>query len=342
MRLAYVCTDRDLVVPGPGRGSREVLANLKALEAAGHDVSFFGIGEGARVPGSWRVVRQRAGNGPKEFRDHYSGTALAPTAAEVWSLSVNHRLGRTLEEERQRAPLDCVVERLSAWSYAAAAFCHQRRVPYVVEIASRPLWERWQAWDAQLESAAQAVHAFSISLASLVIVRDEQLAVHYRSLTSAPVVALKRRSGEVPGRRPGWARGFVLVHAGSPSPFEDLKTIVTAAAGLPDGFSFRRVAEPGDLAWANAGVVPATVGAAVDVGPYLAANLPLVIPKGSAAAKLPLRVARTLYAPGDAASLRAAMVGIKDEIATLPKPRHEPYPTQFAAFLTKSLTRRKG
>lgn len=342
MRLAYVCTDRDVQLPGPGAAAREVQANLRALEKAGHDLAFFGIGDGGPVPATWRVVRQRAGNGPKELRDHYQGTQLGLLARELWSLSVNHRLGRTLEEERLRSPLDGVVERLSPWSYAAGAFCVQRGVPYVLEIPAPPIWDRWRVWDAELESAAQAVHAFTLSLARLVIVHDEEQLSHYGSLTAAPVVALGRSASQAQGSRPEWARGFVLVHAGRPTPFEDLKTIEAAAALLPEDFSYRHLdgqrEDPawGQMAWADAAVVPATIGGAVDVAPYLAARLPLVIPRGSPVANLPLGVARTFYSPGDSTSLAAAMTAIRAEIRTLPKPKRQTRARELAALATRA------
>ena len=330
MRLAYVCTDRRVVVPGPGRGSREILANLRALEGAGHDITFFGTGEGARVPGSWRVVRQRAGNGPKELRDHYAGTRLAATAAEIWSLSVNHRLGRTLEEERQRAPLDGVVERASAWSYAAAAFCHQRRVPYFLEIPAPPPWALWRSWDAQLESAAQAVHAFSVSLATLVMVADDLLAAEYRTLAEAPIVALSS------SLKPPTGNGFAIAVAERQGGFDDLKTVRAAVAGLPDGM---RPVASGERAAAV--VIPATVGAAFDLSPYVAAGIALVLPKGADSRRVPVTSPFALYAPGDADTLLAALVAVRTVVEGRTPPRGG-RAARLARFVTESLTPAAG
>lgn len=337
MRLAYVCTDRDVHVPGPGMAARAVGANLRALERAGHDLAFFGVGEGGVVPGAWRVVRQRAGNGPKELRDHYENTDSAAEGLEVWSLSVNHRLGRTLEEERLRAPLDGVIERLSPWTYAAATFCSQRRVPYILEVTTPPVWQRWRDWDAELESAAQAVHAFTASLARLIVVQSEAMVAAYQTLSNAPVVVLSDLRGGRQGPRPAWARGFTLVTSGPPRPFDDLKTIEIAARLLPDGVFFERLSGSDGLAWADAALVPATLGQPVDLAPYLAAGLPLVVPAGSPAAKLPYGNVRALYSAGDPASLAAAMVAIRDEVRRLPRPRRLSRPAQLAELVTRVL-----
>ena len=89
MRLAYVCMDRGIPVPGDGSASIHVVEFTAALARLGHEVVVFRArGDGA-VVGAHKVIKVSPENGAAGLRDHLRDNAHPILAKELWSLAMN-------------------------------------------------------------------------------------------------------------------------------------------------------------------------------------------------------------------------------------------------------------
>ena len=349
MRLAYVCLDRGIPVPGHGSASIHVGEFTAALARAGHEVVVFCVNGDGTLPGR-KKVKIRPIRGTTELRDFLRVRERFALGKELWSLMLNPAIVQAIRSEHERAPFDGIIERLALWGYGAGTLSRLLGIPHVLEVNSPILWEQAAYRELLLEVAAGAVHDHLARQTDAIFTVSEALAEDYRRLTGVPVsvlpngVDVERFNPAVRAQpRPRWARGFVAGFIGTMKPFHDLETVAAAAELLPPGVrvvmigsgpGVARLAEtpaalagklllpgpvlhdevPGVLGWFDLGLVPATSGhpylSPLKLPEYLAVGLPVVVAAGSQADQLVEEPAKAVYESGDRESLAAAIIAI--------------------------------
>lgn len=350
MRIAYVCADRGIELPGESGASVHFGALVRALAAAGIEVDAYCVKGEGDVPGATRTHRLRPVAGATELRAHAAGGPLEQAGKELWSALLNAALVRDLRSAHAARPYDAVLERLSAWSFALPALCRELGLPHLLEVNARVIWEQGRHFGIALEEGAQAAHDYLVASTDHVFTVSEELASQYRQLTAAPVSVLPNGVDTelfAPERRleprPPWARGFVAGFVGTLKPFHDLEALASAALLLPDGFcvvvagvgpGYQALADseaaaagrlrllgglPHDfvplvLGWCDAGLATTAPGyrylSPLKLPEYLASGLPVVVARGAQGDELLDASLKEVYEPGDAESLSKAIVAL--------------------------------
>lgn len=349
MRLAYVCLDRGIPVPGHGSASIHVAEFTAALARAGHEVVVFCVNGDGVLPGR-KKVKIRPVRGTTELRDFLRVRERFALGKELWSVMLNPAIVQAIRSEHERAPFEGIIERLALWGYGAGTLSRLLGIPHVLEVNSPILWEQSAYRELLLLKAAGAVHDYLALQTDAVFTVSQALAEDYRRITGVPVTVLpngvdvERFNPHVRADpRPPWARGFVAGFIGTMKPFHDLETVAAAAELLPramrvvmvgSGPGVARLSEspaalsgklvlpgpvlhdevPGVLGWFGVGLVPATLGhpylSPLKLPEYLAVGLPVIVARGTQADELVAEPAKVTYESGDRDSLAAAIVAI--------------------------------
>lgn len=215
MRVAYVCTDPGIPVFGTKGASIHVQEMVRALGAAGAEVTLFSPRLGTPLPGFEAVRRHAlpAGGG-------------APEARARHQLALNATVAAALDAA---GPFDLVYERHALHAHGAMEWARARGVPGVLEVNAPLIEESLRHRSLPLAAEAEASARRSVAAAALV------------SAVSAPVAAYARRHGGArveivpnavdpdrfsPVDRP--ANRFTVGFLGTLKPWHDVETLVRA------------------------------------------------------------------------------------------------------------------
>lgn len=185
-RIAFICADRGIELPGRSGSSIHVVEFIRALQERGAEVTLFAasISDVCRNELPCRTVPLANDDTFNALRARMAKILRSEgrddtQAAEVYSLLLNQKLA--VELERRADEFDVIYERQSLWSTAGARFACERSLPFLVEVNS-PLLDQQKAFrNLSLDHAAAAIQESTFKAADRIFPTTAALAPYIKS-----------------------------------------------------------------------------------------------------------------------------------------------------------------
>lgn len=239
MRLAYLCLDRGVVLPGTSGSSVHVLELIRALGGRGIGVHLLAAGldpSDTNLPCA--VTRLDDEPVLQALHTKLSKLRRGPRAtttpvAELGELLNNQLVAEALTRLPQ--PVDVVYERLSLWSFAGLQYARRRGIPFVLEV-NAPLVEQQAAYrELALADVASGIEELLLGAADRVLVTSPALRDYCTRRGASGRVVRIVPCGVAPaylqGKRPLGTRradDFVLAFVGSLKPWHGIEVLLEA------------------------------------------------------------------------------------------------------------------
>ena len=180
MRIAYVSTDRGVVLAGCNGAATHVRELVTSLAARGADVTVLTARDEEAETLPFRVVGVDDDPLLRELRRDSGRVAesSAAQASEVHGLLLNARTTACLETLHRERPFDLVYERQSLWSLAGLQFARRHGIPYFLEVNAPLVAQQAEYRTLEHVATATALAGILLGYADRVIVPSRSLGAH--------------------------------------------------------------------------------------------------------------------------------------------------------------------
>lgn len=234
MRLAYICTDKNLAVLGTSGRAAFIQELLRTISGKGAQIDLF--------------AAQLDGDRPEGLRSlviHKLSLFGADLASEDTTMLRANRELRGLLDGARGGGFSFVLERFSPWSFAGTEYAKAHGIPCLLEVTSSGLEEFANLGEGHRKIAKEVLQSATVALAASTSVAEDlgSLGIHSVKMPG-PIDPEKYSTGaRLTIRKTG---AFTIGYLGNLDCWEPLQPLVDAFAGLHRKHPESRLVVAGD------------------------------------------------------------------------------------------------